>query len=512
MGVIKEGEVSGFIPSFEGFAVHYPGYPSSMARAIETLGGEQAIAKARSSQLNKLELRFRPEDPYSHPAFGELHPSTSLLLKISKNKFSSCSKETRSPVQSDLSADIVARLPEAYHFEGMVDYQHVIAVHADAARRKKMDRLEMENERAGLMDLDQDDLMILVPPLFSLKDIPENLLLRPPAASLSKKKQADAVENHFEVTMEPSLAIDFNIKEVPKEIDWKAYITQGSELWEWQMAVSDLFQERPIWHKDSLNECLLDKGFKFNIQMLRRLLLAVAYYFSGGPFQRLWIRKGYDPRKDPESCIYQRIDFRVPLPIRSYCDSSTNKLKHRWEDLCKFRVFPNKCQTSLQLYELDDDYIKQEIRKPSKQTTCTYETGWFSQQTFDSLKLCVMVRFLRVYPKSGAEKLLKATSEDFEKSKRACIYKDAIKHNQEKPQKINKEIINDEGNENHGHVDDAERDDIESDDHEEELDAYEATDLGGEDSEFSLLSHSCILALLLTALLFGGSCISTSGK
>ncbi|KAF2298248.1 hypothetical protein GH714_020859 [Hevea brasiliensis] len=138
------------------------------------------------------------------------------------------------------------------------------------------------------------------------------------------------------------------------------------------MAVSDLFEERPIWPKDALTDRLLDKNLKFTHQTLRRLLLAVAYYFSGGPFLRFWIRKGYDPRKDPESRIYQRIDFRVPPSLRSYSDANAaNGLKQKWEDLCKFQVFPYKCQTSLQLSELDDDYIQQEIRKPPKQTTCT---------------------------------------------------------------------------------------------------------------------------------------------
>ena len=47
------------------------------------------------------------------------------------------------------------------------------------------------------------------------------------------------------------------------------------------------------------------------------------------------------------------------------------RLKHRWEDVCAFRVFPYKLHTSLQFFELADDYIQQEIRKPSTQTTCT---------------------------------------------------------------------------------------------------------------------------------------------
>lgn len=46
MGVIKDGSISGVLPSSsEAFVVHYPGYPSSTGRAIETLGGTQGILK-----------------------------------------------------------------------------------------------------------------------------------------------------------------------------------------------------------------------------------------------------------------------------------------------------------------------------------------------------------------------------------------------------------------------------------------------------------------------------------
>lgn len=45
--------------------------------------------------------------------------------------------------------------------------------------------------------------------------------------------------------------------------------------------------------------------------------------------------------------------------------------KHKWGDLCAFRVFPYKCHTTLQLFELDDDYIQEQIRKAPAQTTCS---------------------------------------------------------------------------------------------------------------------------------------------
>jgi general transcription factor 3C polypeptide 5 (transcription factor C subunit 1) len=89
--------------------------------------------------------------------------------------------------------------------------------------------------------------------------------------------------------------------QIPKRVNWEEYVPQGSDQWEWQMVVSKMFDERPIWPKESLTERLLDKGL--SLSALRRLLSRIAYYFSSGPFLRFWIRKGYDPRKDHDSCM-----------------------------------------------------------------------------------------------------------------------------------------------------------------------------------------------------------------
>ncbi|XP_010247586.1 PREDICTED: general transcription factor 3C polypeptide 5, partial [Nelumbo nucifera] len=422
MGAIKDGTISGTLPEAKVFAVHYPGYPSSTSRAVETLGGPEAITKVRSSQSNCLELRFRPEDPYSHPAFGELHRCSGFLLKISKKKFSAdqnavassimskcLSKDATSsvPVPCDseskeveernlpeiestssnkdkevqmhkkmlinLYVDIVARVSEAYQFNGMVDYQHVLAVHGDVARRKRRwVEVEPRFEKGGLIDIDLEDLMMLVPPIFSPKNIPEKLVLRPSGLLSSKKKQEAVVQNRWEMDIEPCIAIDFNIEEIPRKVNWEEHIPQGSAHWEWQTVLAKLFDERPIWHKHTLNQRLLEEGLHFGAHQLKRLLFRIAYYFATGPFRLFWIRKGYDPRKDSESRIYQTIDFRVPPPLRSFGNiDTTNELKDRWKEICAFQVFPSKNQTSFQVFDLVDDYIQEEIRKPIEQTTCT---------------------------------------------------------------------------------------------------------------------------------------------
>ncbi|CAA0404581.1 unnamed protein product [Arabidopsis thaliana] len=439
MGIIENGTISGNLPSKEAFVVHYPGYPSSISRAVETLGGIQGITTARESTSNKLELHFRPEDPSAHPAYGERRHCNGFLLKISKEDVKKDSLPESQPVISTsdaclpevrpaLCADIVARVSESYCFDGMVDYQHVIPIHADIAQQKKRKWMEVKSlaGKNDLMDMADEDVMMLLPQFFSPKDRPDNLVLRLPVTSSPKKKDEELTQNLYEI---------------PKILKWEDYIVPTSNQWKWQVAVSALFEERPVWTRDSIVQRLLDKGLTCTHHMLNRFLLRAAYYFSGGPFLRFWIKRGYDPRKDPESRVFQRMEFRVPPELKGYCDSNaTNKSKPSWDDICAFKVFPFKCQTFLQLFELDDEYIQQEIRKPPKQTTCNYKTGWFSEALLDNLRLRVAVRFVSVFPEPGFEDVFKSIQEEFERSEKTRIQKDALQPSQRNHQETTKDM------------------------------------------------------------------------
>lgn len=89
----------------------------------------------------------------------------------------------------EVTAEIVARVEHTYSFDGMADYQFVVAVHADSSKRKKRKAADQSWVNAKGSDLDNDngEMMILVPPLFSVKDLPEDIFLRPPSG---KKKNA----------------------------------------------------------------------------------------------------------------------------------------------------------------------------------------------------------------------------------------------------------------------------------------------------------------------------------
>jgi general transcription factor 3C polypeptide 5 (transcription factor C subunit 1) len=163
------------------------------------------------------------------------------------------------------------------------------------------------------------------------------------------------------------------------------------------------------------------------------------------------------------------------------CDRS----KPSWDDICAFKVFPFKCQTFLQLFELDDEYIQQEIRKPPKQTTCNYKTGWFSEALLDNLRLRVAVRFVSVFPEPGFEDVFKSIQEEFERSEKTRIQKDALQPSQRNHQETTKDMKKCKN------TNKEKDDDVNADEDSEDLDdEYEEA---ANDDDISISSHGCIL-------------------
>ncbi|XP_066295708.1 general transcription factor 3C polypeptide 5-like [Branchiostoma lanceolatum] len=62
--------------------VEYPGRVKNVDKMLETLGGEENVSKAALDSSRRLDLRFRPADPYCRPVYGDRFPTSSLLLRV----------------------------------------------------------------------------------------------------------------------------------------------------------------------------------------------------------------------------------------------------------------------------------------------------------------------------------------------------------------------------------------------------------------------------------------------
>lgn len=66
--------------------IEYPGFIKDENHMLETLGGEEAVSRTYSIPTRRLELSFRPEDPYAHSLCGDRYATANLLLRVKRRK------------------------------------------------------------------------------------------------------------------------------------------------------------------------------------------------------------------------------------------------------------------------------------------------------------------------------------------------------------------------------------------------------------------------------------------
>lgn len=75
-------------------------------------------------------------------------------------------------------------------------------------------------------------------------------------------------------------------------------------------AVKELFDKRPI-----MSKMVVSYETQISNDKLKYILPILSYYYTTGPWRIMWVRFGYDPRKDFESRYYQQLDYRVRMNI-----------------------------------------------------------------------------------------------------------------------------------------------------------------------------------------------------
>jgi general transcription factor 3C polypeptide 5 (transcription factor C subunit 1) len=160
-----------------------------------------------------------------------------------------------------------------------------------------------------------------------------------------------------------------------------------------------LFEERPIWSRSGIDA-------RCHIPQLKKYLGSTAYHFTVGPWRLLWVKFGYDPRKDTKSKIYQSIDFRVP---REYSDvplgavapqtkshtseeaSSSTEIPDR-KDKPSVVFGPSNLPTQkfsiYQLCDLQDDALQDIVHANdgNEPSECHPITGWCESQAYDKIR------------------------------------------------------------------------------------------------------------------------------
>ncbi|XP_024119003.1 general transcription factor 3C polypeptide 5 [Oryzias melastigma] len=285
--------------------VEYPAVVRNTDKMLDTLGGEQTVSKTFADPNRRLELRFRPQDPFCHFACGNRLSSSNILLRVRRRV------RRKDPKDTEIQMEVVGIIGTTYKFQGQVDFQYLAVDSQGGTHTSLYDKIILRKTETQEF-FEQPVPYFLPPAIFSRLDNPVDYFYRSdthqtPQMHLNK----NAIGLNRARRPHNAIFVSFTDAEVPTEclkaakVNWiRCCLNENDRLVEQQM--KKMFESRPIWSKNAVRA-----NINVHPEKLKLLLPLFAYYMVTGPWRSLWVRLGYDPRKDPESKKYQILDFRM---------------------------------------------------------------------------------------------------------------------------------------------------------------------------------------------------------
>ncbi|XP_059049869.1 general transcription factor 3C polypeptide 5-like, partial [Achroia grisella] len=311
--------------------IQFPGIVKNDEKALECLGGIKNISQVYSHPNKKrLGLCFQPDNPYVKKIYADAKPTAGVVIKV-KVKTTNKNNEIKKEL---VSATIVGRVSKIFKFESMCDFQYLPVKENPGSSQGQcllekllptgLDEISFMSEPAELF---------IVPSHFTRSDKPIGYMYTDKRYQ-EKKSNSDNEDNlHYRLRLErgmPTAGIPFNLIDNLPTDPQEFYLKQKIERMlvypliqnEYEL-IQKMFEERPIW---SMN--LIKYHSKVRTPSLKIILPCLAFYMKSGPWKMLWVKYGYDPRKDPAARMYQSLDFRVRHTVGVHSVVMTREYAH----------------------------------------------------------------------------------------------------------------------------------------------------------------------------------------
>ena len=374
-----------------------------------------------STGTKALEMKFREKDELALPIYGEKLDAKTLVLRVFKSSSSSSGKNSKNGVQ----VDAFARCTKQIEFRGLADFQYCstltereeeeelrkkmktrkrIFASDESMNRRKSSRVEDKMEfvvnedeiRAPTGDA-EDPFMLrlkskamsrnkesrgiegkkenevkklvvpgefkLVPPVYCKEDVPVDYF-----------EDGETRKYREELTFMPQgnneILVDFADATVPQVLPRNVEADEQRPVW--YKSLVKLFKERPVWSPRGLQEKLrsiVPAHISVDAKQTRAELREMAYKFNNGPFRKLWILRGFDPRLSKNNVRYQLYEIKLPNSWYNKKDSTlfpkvqkSIQQSRTHLDYHEFRALP---KTRFPIFFMDDvilPSVKREFR------------------------------------------------------------------------------------------------------------------------------------------------------
>ncbi|XP_053592854.1 general transcription factor 3C polypeptide 5 isoform X2 [Microplitis demolitor] len=236
---------------------------------------------------------------------SSVSPSKNIPLKINYNKYEDLSEDNDYELPK---LKILGRVVMEFCFTSLIDFQYTPVTQSLTDPKKRECIYDLICPKGIITPewLDNKVPYFLPPAVFSRMDNVQQYNMK---SDLIKDAESENIANKTRKRRAGfAHSIQFTSPTIPTtpkpgiDVAMKVkYLTNDDYKY-----IHSLFEERPIWSKTAL----LSKT-EYNKDQLRILLPKVAYYFTTGPWRIMWVRLGYDPRKEPSARIYQTLDYRL---------------------------------------------------------------------------------------------------------------------------------------------------------------------------------------------------------
>ncbi|KAJ3106405.1 hypothetical protein HDU97_006390 [Phlyctochytrium planicorne] len=311
------------LPSWNFHVIEYPGLVEDVDSAIKTLGGSKAIEKAFAQDLGHLELRYRPDDEFSHPIYGDVINTCNLMLKVTTRRRKR--RQGERPREDDVvvKSEIVGLVTKTCRFRAIADYQTLPDPNDPIVKLIKgisTYNISKIEEFEFSIDEDPRKARSYPPPSFSRIEWPQNYGYRENPSFKVNVVEKGGGEQEFQV-LPINRPTKFKFQKVgpddllvptgplPEALEMVSKIPQEA-----LDQMKTLFENRPIWTRLALINNMSPSYAKH----FKLLVPVYAYGMPSGPWRDCWIKYGYDPRKDKTARKYQVIYLRwvkKPQPL-----------------------------------------------------------------------------------------------------------------------------------------------------------------------------------------------------
>ncbi|KAM8715718.1 hypothetical protein ACLKA7_002722 [Drosophila subpalustris] len=276
---------------------------------LSTLGGIVNISKVLDDERKRLELRFHPDNPYNKPTFGDCIDKSGVLLSVTVRRHKH--DKTRPPQHF---VRLLGHCTRSFAFESLCDFQYLpmwsTPKSDDALAAAELTNAMKYVKPRCVTDLDYfkraESQLLCLPELFARVDIVHGGSYRIDGPEDGQHEVLGVCTKTMHDTHD---IVQFNMQDTfPAQPD--AQILKRLKIKyvsdEQYMRVKKLFAEIPVWTRIAL---LYESGVSND--KLKCIIPSLAFYFNNGPWRSLYVRYGYDPRKDFQSRYYQTFDFRL---------------------------------------------------------------------------------------------------------------------------------------------------------------------------------------------------------